>query len=124
MKDKSVLIIVIVITIIWELLLIAFIYTKVGPIRLPVQLIRLLIQVLFISFIFGQNSKKAEFMLAGYHIISAMLGASNQDSLNIFQWTIFIGHILIGIIILFNSEIQNLCFPRSADLDEDNDYLD
>lgn len=105
MKEKSILITTLIISIGLELLLMVFVFNQVGGERLPFQIGRTVVQILLFGYIFLEKSETAIFLLTAYHILTALLifyTKNVAEMINIF----FISyHIIIGLIIYFHDAI-------------------
>lgn len=121
MRSKPILTIVVALTIIYELVLMAMVYSTVGNQRIHIQLIRLFGQILLIRLIYTRSSSGALKILSAYHIVSAVIGyhtieESDGDPM---AYAISIFHVLAGLLILFHSEIEKF-FKLGKVSEEDN----
>ena len=106
MKKRPVLISAIILTMLLEKILIILVYNKVGEVRLPYQIGRLAIQLIFILWILNNKTRVGLFLLSSYHIITGLLGIYSQDSQEIFGQILIGFHITIGLVIYFHDWIE------------------
>ena len=107
MKERPILISVIILTLIVELVLIILVYEKIGGDRLPSQIGRLIFQLICISFILIRKSNIALFLLSGFHIITALFFLFMNASPDLTDKMFGFYHIGIGLIIYFHDWIEN-----------------
>lgn len=107
MKERPVLILAIILTVIIELILMILVYNKVGAERLPYQTGRLIIQLFLITLILTSKSNIALFLLAAYHIVSGLFGIYSKGSTELLGQVLISFHLIIGIIIYFHDWIEN-----------------
>ncbi|BAO77023.1 hypothetical protein [Winogradskyella sp. PG-2] len=107
MKNRPVLIVAIIITLIVELILMILVYNKIGTERLPFQIGRLTIQLILIIWVLACKSDVGLFLLAAYHIISALFGMYSKGSAELLGQTLIGLHVIIGIIIYFHDWIES-----------------
>jgi len=107
MKERPILILAILLTIAVELILIILTYNKVGYIRLPYQIGRLTFQLFLIFWILSSKSNIGLFLLAGYHIISGLLGIYSKVSTELLGQVLIGFHLIIGIVIYFHDWIES-----------------
>lgn len=105
MKERPVLISAIILTLIIELILIFLIYHKVGSERLPYQISRLFIQLVFIILILISKSNIGIFLLAAYHILTGFLIWHSMNSTELYGKLITIYHFVISLVIYFHDMI-------------------
>ena len=106
MKERPILVSAIILTLIIEIVLMVLVYNKVGEERLPYQIIRLLFQLILIIWVLNGKSNTGLFLLAGYHIISGLLGIYSKGSLEILGQILIGFHLIIGLIIYFHDWIE------------------
>ncbi len=107
MKSRPVLITAIILTIIVEVILMILVYNKVGIQRLPLQIGRLIVQLILISWTLSSKSNIGLFLLAGYHIVSGIFGLNSKGSTELLGQILIGFHIIIGIVIYFHNSIEN-----------------
>ncbi|MDO6489866.1 MULTISPECIES: hypothetical protein [unclassified Cellulophaga] len=107
MKERPVLISAIILTIVVELILMVFVYNKVGSERLPSQIGRLTFQLILITLIITRKSNVALFLLVAYHIVSGLFGLYSKGSTELLGQILIGFHFIIGIIIYFHDWIEN-----------------
>jgi len=107
MKERPVLILAIVLTLIVELILIALVYYKVGGERLPTQIGRLVFQLILILWVLSSKSSIGLFLLAAYHIIFGLLGMYSKGSTELLGRLLICFHFIIGIVIYFHDWIES-----------------
>ena len=107
MKERPVLIVAIILTIIVELVLMVLVYNKIGDERLPIHLGRLFFQLILIAFILIGKSNKSLFLLTAYHIISGIFLWNSGNTLELVGKSLMIYHFIIGLIIYFHDWIEN-----------------
>ncbi len=106
MNKRPVLYFAIIITLIVELVLMFLVYNKIGTVRLPYQLGRLLFQLVLIGIVITNKSNKALFVLAGYHIVSGLLSLM-KISTGLVDQMFGYYHIIIGMIIYFHDWLED-----------------
>ena len=107
MKERPVLVLAIILTLIVELILMALVYNKVGGERLPAQIGRLVVQLILIFWILSSKSNIGLFLLTAYHIISGLFGLYSKGSTELLGQILIGFHFIIGIIIYFHDWIEN-----------------
>ena len=110
MKNRILLKIILGFTILVELVMMVMVYQKIGNERLPIQIGRLVFQLFLMVFILTEKSKTATFILAGFHMITSMLHFYAE-----LGWlSILLGsfHLIFGMIIYFNTEIEEKFAPK------------
>lgn len=108
-KKNPVLKTSLVLTIIIEIILAILTYNAVGMERLPIQIGRMIVQLLFIfSILF--NNRKGLLVLVGYHIIVGLMGLYSSDDNHLIVSSLGIYHLTIGIIIYFHDYIEDKIF--------------
>lgn len=107
MKERPVLYIAILLTLMLEVVLMALVYQKVGGERLPSQLFRFSVQIILSVWALGGKSKTALFLLAAYHILPTIIYSGSMTSSHPFKEVQFVYHIAIGIIIYFHDWIES-----------------
>lgn len=107
MKERPVLISAIILTIIVELTLMILVYNKVGAERLPSQVGRLIVQLILIFWALSSKTNTSLFLLAGYHIVSGLLGMNSKGSTELLGQILIGFHFIIGIVIYFHDWIEN-----------------
>jgi len=99
MKQRPILISAIILTLIVEVVLMVLVYNKIGGERLPSQLGRLTVQLIF--WVLSSKSNTGLFILTAYHIVSGLIGMYSKSS------TELLGQLLIGLVIYFHDWIEN-----------------
>jgi hypothetical protein len=107
MKERPILILAIVLTLLVELVLMIVVYNKVGAERLPSQIGRLIFQIILILWILNSKTNIGLFLLAGYHIISGLFGIYSNGSAELFGQILIGFHFIIGIVIYFHDSIES-----------------
>ncbi|MGV6831437.1 MAG: hypothetical protein ACWA5P_07745 [bacterium] len=107
MKKRPILISAIILTLIIELILMILVYHKVGTERLPSQLGRLTIQLILISWVLSSKRNTGLFLLAGYHIVSGLLGLNSRGATALLGQVLIGFHLVIGIVIYFHDWIEH-----------------
>ncbi|WP_445457591.1 hypothetical protein [Flavobacterium sp. HNIBRBA15423] len=107
MKDRPVLISVIILSLIIELILIVLVYNKIGTQRLPSQIGRLSFQLIFIMLILTRRSNISLFVLTAYHIFTGLFILYSSNSTEWFGKILIIYHFGIGILIYFHDWIES-----------------
>ena len=107
MKNRPVLISAIILTIIVEIILMGLVYNKVGGERLPAQIGRLTVQLILIFWVLSSKTNTGLFLLAGYHIVSGLLGINSKGSAELLGQILIGFHFIIGIVIYFHDWIEN-----------------
>ena len=106
MKQRPILISAILLTLIVEIILMILVYNKVGTERLPSQIGRLIIQFILIFWVLNSKSNIGLFLLAAYHIFTAILGLNAKASTALLGQFLIAFHIIIGIVIYFHDWIE------------------
>lgn len=107
MKERPVLISVIILSLIVEVIIMVLVYDKIGGERLPFQIGRLLFQLICIFFILTNKSNTALFLITAYHIVSGLFGLYSSETAEMLG-KIFIGyHFIIGLAIYFHDWIES-----------------
>ena len=107
MKERTVLISAILLTLIVELILMILVYNKIGGERLPSQIGRLTVQLILVIWVLSSKSNIALFLLAAYHIVSGLLGMYSKGSTELLGQILIGFHIIIGIVIYFYDWIES-----------------
>nr|WP_315154526.1 hypothetical protein [uncultured Flavobacterium sp.] len=107
MKDRPILMIAIILSLLFELILIILVYREVGSQRLPSQLLRILFQLTLIGFIISKKSNNALLTLAGFHIFSALINFGGLEKSGLVGEILIFYHIAIGIIIYFHDWFED-----------------
>ncbi|MDC7997993.1 hypothetical protein [Gilvibacter sediminis] len=115
MKDRPILFLAIALTLVVEVVLMIVVYNKVGPDRLPAQLGRLAFQLLLILWLSTRRSGIALFLLAGYHIVSAIFGMNSTGSAELLGQALIGFHLIIGVVIYFHQSIENRIRIKKVD---------
>lgn len=106
MKERPVLYIAMVISLLIEILLIILVYIQVGDEKLPTQLGRLAIQILLMSWIITQKSTTGLFLLTAYHILSGLFILYSDSATAIFGIIIMMYHFIVGLLIYFHDWVE------------------
>jgi len=107
MKQKPVLLLAIILSIIVEIAIMISVYLKVGDEILSYQIGRLIFQLILIVFILGKGSNTALFILAGYHIVSGLYILYSSISDEILGKVLIFYHLIIGLAIYLHDWIEN-----------------
>jgi len=107
MKERPVLISAIILSIIIELVLMFLLYDKIGGERLPFQIVRLFFQIICVFLILTSKSKTGLFLLAAYHIISALFSFYSNESAELLGQIFIAYHFTIGLVIYFHDCIES-----------------
>ena len=107
MNKRPVLVSAIILTIIVEIVLMILVYNKVGGERLPSQIGRLIVQLILIFWVLSSKTNTGLFLLAGYHIVSGILGMNSKGSTELLGQILIGFHFIIGIVIYFHDWIEN-----------------
>ncbi|TAI47685.1 hypothetical protein [Flagellimonas allohymeniacidonis] len=107
MKERPVLILAIVLTLIVEVILMVLVYNKIGGERLPFQIGRFLFQLICIFLILTSKSNIALFLFAGYHLVSGLFGLYSSNSTEFLGQMLIGYHFIIGLIIYFHDWIES-----------------
>ena len=107
MKEKPILILALILIILIELLLMGLVCNKVGYVRLPSQMGRLIVQLILIYWILNSKSNVGLFFLTAYHIVTGLLILYSSNSSELFGKLLIGYHIGIGLVIYFHDWIEN-----------------
>ena len=107
MKDRPILKLAIILTIIVEIILMVLVYNKIGGERLPTQIGRLVVQLMLIFWILNNKSNIGLFLLTAYHIVTGLFGMYSKGSIELLGQILIGFHIIIGLIIYFHDWIEN-----------------
>jgi len=107
MKERPVLVLAIILTLIVELILMVLVYNKVGGERLPAQIGRFVVQLILIFWILSSKSNIGLFLLTAYHIVSGLFGMYSKGSTELLGQILIGFHLIIGLIIYFHDWIEN-----------------
>ncbi len=107
MRERPVLISVIILTLIVEIVLMLLVYEKIGGERIPIQIGRLIFQLICISFVLIRKSNIALFLLSGFHIITGLFFLYMNSSSELIDKMFGFYHVAIGLIIYFHDWIEN-----------------
>src|SRR5690606_24115922 len=99
MKQRPVLISAIILTIIVELIIMVLVYNKIGTERLPIQIGRLIIQLILIAWVLNSKHSLGLFILTAYHIVTGLLILNSSNSAELIGKILITYHIGIGLII-------------------------
>lgn len=106
MKERPILSIAIVITLLVEVVIMVLVYTRVGADRLPMQISRLIFQLICIFMILANRSKTALFVLTAFHIVSALLMGYSKVSSEFIGQFLMVFHFVIGMVIYFHDWLE------------------
>jgi len=107
MKEKPILVTAIILTILVELTLMFLVYNKIGSERLPVQIGRLVFQLILIIWMLSSNSNTALFILTAYHVITGLLILNSNNSAELFGQILILYHFVIGLLIYFHDWLEH-----------------
>ena len=112
-KSRQILISAIILSLVIEIILIINVYTKIGAERLPFQIVRLTVQLIFILLIFSKRHNMGLFLLSGYHVISGLLILFRHEILLTLELIFGLYHLGIGIVIYFHDWIEERLSGKS-----------
>ncbi len=102
MRDRPILMIAIILTLIIELVIIILVFKEVGSQRLPSQVSRGLFQLILIGFIISKKSNAALLILAGFHIFTGIMHFGALEKSGLIGEILMVYHIVIGVLIYFH----------------------
>ncbi|WP_299887790.1 hypothetical protein [uncultured Lacinutrix sp.] len=107
MKDRPVLILAIILTVVVEIILMVLVYNKIGGERLPTQIGRLIVQMILILWVLNSKSNVGLFLLMAYHIVIGLFGMNSRGSAELLGQILIGFHLIIGLVIYFHDWIEN-----------------
>lgn len=107
MKERPILIVAIILTLIVELVVIFLVYNKVGTERLPSQIGRLTVQLILIFWVLKSKTNTGLFILAAYHIVSGLFGMYSKGATELLGQILISFHCIIGIVLYFHDWIES-----------------
>ena len=107
MKDRPILTIAIILTLLVELIIVFLVFREVGSQRLPSQLLRIFFELILIGFIVSKKSNGALLLLAGFHIFTGLMHFGSLEKSGLVGEILMIYHIVIGIIIYFHDWFED-----------------
>jgi hypothetical protein len=106
MKDRPVLKVAILISLLVEILLIILVFRKAGWERMPVQLVRIFIQINLALLILFQKSNVSLFILSGYHILASVYAWGFGDMRETVIIILAVYHFITGLVIYFHEWLE------------------
>lgn len=113
MKNRPILKITLLLTILVEIVLVVTLFNRIGFERLPFQLLRILFQLILISIILYRRSEIALFVLVGYHVIIGLQGLFGSSSSILLVQVLAVYHLVIGVVIYFHDWLEDKLFARN-----------
>ena len=113
MKHKPTLGIAFLIMILFEIILMVLVYNKIGADRLPIQIIRLVVQVTLFLILFEKRSKIILYILTFYHILVAIPLITESNTIDITGKCVLFYHLALTMLIFFNVNIDLRLFPKT-----------
>lgn len=113
MTHKPTLGIALMLTILFEVVLMVLVYNRIGADSLPIQIIRLAVQITLFIVLFQKPSKIVLYILTFYHVLVALPLITKTDVIDMTGKTIFVYHILLTILVFFNVNIDLRLFPNT-----------
>lgn len=107
MKERPILILAILLTLVVELILMFLVYYKFGGQRLPSQIGRLIFQLILIFLVLNSKSNIGLFLLTGYHIVSGLFGIYSKGSTELLGQILIGFHFIIGIVLYFHDWFES-----------------
>jgi hypothetical protein len=114
MKNRPILAIAIILTLLVEIIIVILVFNEVGSQRLPSQLLRILFELILIGFIFYRKSNAALLTLAGFHIFTGIVHFGGLEKSGLLGEVLMIYHIVIGVIIYFHDWVEEKLKIKSA----------
>ena len=106
LSKKPTLKIALLLTIVFELIIIYLVYNKIGGERLPTQLIRLGLQITFFLILIEKPSKIILYLLTFYHVFTAISIAPDFFKVDYVGQLVFVYHIVLILLIFFNTNLD------------------
>jgi hypothetical protein len=110
-KQNLSLSVALLITVLFEITLIALVYQKIGADQLPMQLVRLGLQVTFLLLLMEKESKIIMYLLTFYHLFTAMALFSSFLEVDVIGKSIVVYHLVLMLLIYFYSVIDEKLNP-------------
>lgn len=115
MKDKPVLTSAILLTLAIEIVLMILVYNEIGGKRLPIQIGRLIVQLIFIGLTYSKARSVGLYLLTGFHIFIGLIILVNQvHDGETLKMSFGIYHLAIGLIIYFHDWIEDAIPSKST----------
>ncbi|MHA7101991.1 hypothetical protein [Roseivirga pacifica] len=117
-KDRPILKIAISISLIVELVLVALVYDKIGPERLPYQLTRLAFELIVIYMAVPARMKTGLFLLSGFHVFSGLSFILFKDMVSMVDSIFGTYHLAIAFLIYFHDLLERKFFKNQFQPEE------
>ena len=78
------------------------VYNRVGTVRFPVQMGRLLIQLILITWVLNGKSNTGLFLLTAYHVVTGFMGMNSKGATLLLGQYLIGFHFVIAIVIYFH----------------------
>lgn len=114
LNKKPTLKIALLLTVLFEIIIIYLVFQKTEGERLPTQLIRLGIQITLFLILIEKPSKVTLYILTFYHVFTTLSLAPEFFKIDFVGQLVLVYHIVLTFLIFFNITLDLKWFNRSA----------
>jgi hypothetical protein len=105
-KRSPTLSIALVLTIVFEVVLMILVYQKIGANQLPTQLVRLGIQITLFLILIEKSPKLILYLLTFYHVFTAMSLLTSFFEVDLIGKSVVVYHVIMVFLIYFYKSID------------------